>query len=190
MKFAAWNLNHRARRKSIPSSIEAAIAGLAVDVLVFNEFVDGPGRGWFRAGLDRVGLGHQALSHTTARHNQILIAAREPIFVGDLQAPTFDGSARSNFLHVVLGSTGRRRPPQRPGCRPDRRPGVGGRPPRHLGSRAAAHLLPQTRLVRAGHDLVLVAELAGHRNLETTRRYSLPSAEDRQAAVEALNIDY
>jgi integrase len=32
-----------------------------------------------------------------------------------------------------------------------------------------------TGLVRAGNDLVLVAELAGHRRLETTRRYSLPS---------------
>lgn len=104
MKFAAWNLHHQARRRRIPPSIEAAIAGLEVDVLVLNEFVDGPGRGWFRACLDRVGLGNQVLSHTTARHNQILIAAREPIFVGDLQAPTFDGSARSNFLHVVLGS--------------------------------------------------------------------------------------
>jgi len=106
MKFAAWNLHHQAKRKGIPPSIEAAIAGLAVDVLVLNEFVDGPGRGWFRACLDRVGLGHQVLSHPTARHNQILIAAREPVFVGELQAPTFDGSARSNFLHVVLGSTG------------------------------------------------------------------------------------
>ncbi len=30
-----------------------------------------------------------------------------------------------------------------------------------------------TGLVRAGNDLVLIAELAGHRRLETTRRYSL-----------------
>jgi len=43
-----------------------------------------------------------------------------------------------------------------------------------------------TNLVRAGTDLVLVAELAGHRRLDTTRRYSLPSEADRDAAVEAL----
>ena len=30
-----------------------------------------------------------------------------------------------------------------------------------------------TNLIRSGKDLVLVAELAGHRNLDTTRRYSL-----------------
>jgi integrase/recombinase XerC len=46
-----------------------------------------------------------------------------------------------------------------------------------------------TNLVRGGNDLVLVAELAGHRRLETTRRYSLPSEADRQAAMEALELE-
>jgi site-specific recombinase XerD len=53
----------------------------------------------------------------------------------------------------------------------------------------SAHLLRHTcltNLVRAGTDVVLVAELAGHRRLDTTRRYSLPSEADRDAAVEAL----
>lgn len=44
--------------------------------------------------------------------------------------------------------------------------------------------------MRAGNDLVLVAELAGHSRLETTRRYSLPSDTDRQTAMDALTIDY
>jgi hypothetical protein len=47
-----------------------------------------------------------------------------------------------------------------------------------------------TGLVRRGNDLVMVAELAGHQKLETTRRYTLPSAADRQRAVEDLQIDY
>ncbi len=58
---------------------------------------------------------------------------------------------------------------------------------------ASAHTLRHTcltRLVRAGNDIVLVAELAGHARLETTRRYSLPSDADRQAAMDALTIDY
>jgi integrase/recombinase XerC len=46
-----------------------------------------------------------------------------------------------------------------------------------------------TNLVRGGNDLVLVAELAGHRRLETTRRYSLPSEADRRAAMEALELE-
>jgi integrase/recombinase XerC len=57
----------------------------------------------------------------------------------------------------------------------------------------SAHTLRHTcltRLVRAGADVVLVAELAGHRRLETTRRYSLPSQDDRQSAMERLRVDY
>jgi len=57
----------------------------------------------------------------------------------------------------------------------------------------SAHVLRHTfvtGLVRAGNDLVLVAELAGHRRLETTRRYSLPSKADRQRAVSDLEIDF
>ncbi len=57
------------------------------------------------------------------------------------------------------------------------------------GVEASAHVLRHTcltNLVRSGADVVLVAELAGHRRLDTTRRYSLPSEADRDAAVEAL----
>ena len=57
----------------------------------------------------------------------------------------------------------------------------------------SAHTLRHTcltNLVRHGNDLVLVAELAGHRRLETTRRYSLPTAADREAAMEGLKVEY
>lgn len=55
----------------------------------------------------------------------------------------------------------------------------------------SAHTLRHTcltNLVRQGTDLVLVAEIAGHKRLETTRRYSLPSASDREAAMERLQV--
>jgi site-specific recombinase XerD len=61
------------------------------------------------------------------------------------------------------------------------------------GVKLSAHALRHTfltRMVRQGSDLVLVAELAGHRRLETTRRYSLPSDADRLLAVERLQINY
>lgn len=67
---------------------------------------------------------------------------------------------------------------------------------RGVGKRAglelSAHVLRHTcvtNLVRGGNDIVLVAELAGHRRLETTRRYSLPSEADRQAAMDALELE-
>ena len=47
-----------------------------------------------------------------------------------------------------------------------------------------------TRLIRSGKDVVLVAELAGHRSFETTRRYALPTEADRAAAVGAAAVEY
>jgi site-specific recombinase XerD len=47
-----------------------------------------------------------------------------------------------------------------------------------------------TNLVRRGYDLVLVAEIAGHKRIETTRRYSLPTERDREAAMESLRVEY
>lgn len=46
-----------------------------------------------------------------------------------------------------------------------------------------------TRLVRSGVDLVLVAEVLGHASLETTRRYSLPTEQDRAEALERLVVE-
>ena len=46
-----------------------------------------------------------------------------------------------------------------------------------------------TRLIRDGYNLVLVAELMGHARTETTRGYSLPTADDAQAAINSLPAD-
>jgi site-specific recombinase XerD len=57
----------------------------------------------------------------------------------------------------------------------------------------SAHTLRHTcltALVRQGTDLMLVAEIAGHKRLETTRRYCLPTAQDQEAAMDRLQIDY
>lgn len=58
------------------------------------------------------------------------------------------------------------------------------------GIELSAHTLRHgfvTSLVRSGCDLILVAELAGHSRLETTRRYSMPTENDKQNAVEKLS---
>jgi len=58
------------------------------------------------------------------------------------------------------------------------------------GLEISAHILRHTlltNLVRQGNDLVLVAEIGGHKRLETTRRYSLPSSEDKKKAMAALS---
>lgn len=43
---------------------------------------------------------------------------------------------------------------------------------------------------RSGADVVLVAEIAGHRRLDTVRRYSLPSQADKDAALEAVVVEH
>lgn len=47
-----------------------------------------------------------------------------------------------------------------------------------------------TNLVRNGNDLMLVAEIGGHKRLETTKRYTLPSASDKEKAMEQVLHDY
>lgn len=57
------------------------------------------------------------------------------------------------------------------------------------GIEMSAHSLRHTmitKLIRAGCDTVLVAQLVGHSRLETTRRYALPTREDEARAMEKL----
>jgi site-specific recombinase XerD len=46
-----------------------------------------------------------------------------------------------------------------------------------------------TNLASSGADVALVAEIAGHRRLDTTRRYSLPSQADKDAALDAVLVE-
>jgi integrase/recombinase XerC len=57
------------------------------------------------------------------------------------------------------------------------------------GLELSAHVLRHTlltKLVRNGNDLMLVAEIGGHKRLETTKRYTLPTAGDKERAMEGL----
>lgn len=47
-----------------------------------------------------------------------------------------------------------------------------------------------TALVRGQVDIGRIGDLMGHRNLETTRVYTLPSAEDLAAAVDVGHVDF
>ena len=56
----------------------------------------------------------------------------------------------------------------------------------------SAHILRHTlatNLLRAGVDIVVVAELLGHTRLDTTRRYTLPTHADLEDAVSQLPTD-
>lgn len=56
----------------------------------------------------------------------------------------------------------------------------------------SAHTLRHTcltNLIRDGVDVVLVAQVGGHKKLETTMRYTLPTVTDKVAALERLPVD-
>ncbi len=57
----------------------------------------------------------------------------------------------------------------------------------------SAHTLRHTcltNLVRAGNDMVMVAQIGGHKKLETTMRYSLPTKFDQETAMEKIQVEY
>lgn len=103
MKIISWNLGHQTREKPLAAGLIDAIECLNPDVLVLNEFVDGPTRQTLYHGLERLGLSSRLLSERVGRHNQVLVASRRPLFPGLMRGPNMPGGAgASNFLHVHL----------------------------------------------------------------------------------------
>jgi endonuclease/exonuclease/phosphatase family metal-dependent hydrolase len=99
----AWNLNHRARAKAIHPKLVEAIASLAADVIVLDEYVHGDTRRPFLDQLAEHDLSYQLVSHITPQgENHVLIASRSPIELGSIQARAIEKSMPSNFLHVLL----------------------------------------------------------------------------------------
>lgn len=105
VKVVAWNLGHQVRQKQNLGNLGELFAALDADVLLLNEFVDGPSRGPFRDSLRSAGYPHQLVSFTPGVHNQIFAAARQSFSLGDIAPPSFDGSAISNFLHIRFDHT-------------------------------------------------------------------------------------
>jgi exonuclease III len=103
LHLAAWNVNHRTGRKSIPADTLHAIATLDIDVLVLTEFVDGPHHASFKASLKDIGFSSLAVSVKSPHQNQVLIAARTPLADdGLLPLPGHTEAATTNWLHRRL----------------------------------------------------------------------------------------
>ena len=103
LHLAAWNINHRTGRKSIPADTLHAIAALDIDVLVLTEFVDGPHHSSFKESLKDIGFSNLAVSVKAPHQNQVLIAARTPIADdGLLPLPGHTEAATTNWLHRRL----------------------------------------------------------------------------------------
>ena len=105
MKIISWNLNHRTIEKPIPDDIVIFFEQYAPDIIVLNEYVDGESRNKFKQKLKELGYSHQLLSPKVGRQNQIFIASKNEIILGDISAPDFTEPARTNFLHVTMAET-------------------------------------------------------------------------------------
>lgn len=107
MKIVALNLNHKASLRAIKPRLVEVVERLNPDVLTLNEYVHGESRTQLVEALAHIGLGNLLCSERLNGNNQVLIASRTPIFVGDLRGPdTADQGGESNFLHVVEAQTG------------------------------------------------------------------------------------
>lgn len=106
MKLLAWNLNHRASRRRIPTWIAEAIAVHAPDLVVLTEYVVGPDHGRFVEQLATARLDHTLTSTSTPRQNLVLVASRTRIFAGGILAPPLHPSVPPNFLHVEMADSG------------------------------------------------------------------------------------
>jgi endonuclease/exonuclease/phosphatase family metal-dependent hydrolase len=104
MKLLAWNLNHRAASRRIPSWIAAAIEEQDPDVLVLTEYVEGQDHDDFLANLNANGLTTYSCSTQPGRQNQVLIASRHSHCRHELLVPDIHPSVPPNVLEVSLGS--------------------------------------------------------------------------------------
>lgn len=102
MRIVSWNLGHQTRERPLKDVFHPAIRALEPDILVLNEYVDGPSRAGMKAALEVSGLAHTAVSESVRGHNQVLIAARYPLAFGSLLGPDTSDASISNFLHVHI----------------------------------------------------------------------------------------
>jgi hypothetical protein len=103
VRLIAWNVNHRQSDGPFPEWVDVAITTQHPDVVVLTEYVEGPSHARLVSALDDEGLYAVEVSSRENEHNQVLIAAREPLRRGGLLRPEPPIEyVPSNVLHVVL----------------------------------------------------------------------------------------
>ena len=112
----------------------------------------------------------------TDEHSEALFLA-----AGSIGARRPGGRLSTRTINTIVGEIGRLHDAQFDDTEADRR--IGGLTP-HDGRHTFG-----TTLVRAGTDLVTVAELLGHSRIETVRIYSRPTEADKVKALEHLTVD-
>jgi endonuclease/exonuclease/phosphatase (EEP) superfamily protein YafD len=102
VKLLAWNLNHRAARRSVPLWIATAINEQSPDIVVLTEYVEGADHNSFLAALRHTGLCEFSYTSRPGRENQVLIATRDAHRRCNVIIPEIHPSVPSNVLKVAL----------------------------------------------------------------------------------------
>jgi exonuclease III len=106
MRIASWNLNHRARPRTIPGWIISEVAATKADVMVCTEYVEGKSHRRFVSDLRAAGFLAVNTTPVTPGQNQVLIASRASQELGTLRPPSdIDETVPSNALHVSISGT-------------------------------------------------------------------------------------
>src|SRR3954471_21696678 len=103
MRIVSWNVAHQTRERPMPSQFGDAVKSLNPDVLILNEYVHGSARDTLSAELSRCSLPNIQVSVRIGKNNQVLIASKRSIELGELRGvATESGGGESNFLHVRM----------------------------------------------------------------------------------------
>lgn len=108
MRLAAWNVNHRAARRRVPSWVTSAIASTGSDMIVLTEYVEGLDHEEFVRNLRSLGYPHVACSERAPRQNGVFIASREALRQLHLPVDSAPAPLASNHLMVELEGSGLR----------------------------------------------------------------------------------
>ena len=113
MRIVTWNLNHRTCTKEIRLDVAEAVLSLDPDIVVFTEFVEGDSSKRFFSDRSRLrelfrayGIKYTNISTYTPNHNQVMIASRYNIQVGNILAPNIHPAMPSNINHVMVPDFG------------------------------------------------------------------------------------
>lgn len=105
MRVLAWNVAHQSRRKrTFPMSVGSNLAKLSPDVIVLSEYVANPSQNHFRQELTDSGYHFLVATEYVDGENQVLVAARNPLAIGDIRGPMISPATRPNWLHVKISS--------------------------------------------------------------------------------------
>lgn len=111
LTVAAWNVDHQIHAREIPKQLVDALLGIDADVIFLSEFVDSgdSDRTRLQRMLHESGYTTQATAPAPSRYkgprsfyNRIFAASRLPFAIGDINPPSTDEFATSNFLHLRL----------------------------------------------------------------------------------------